>query len=280
MTPSKPFVYAVKSLSSKTIRVLSAYFQILLVFQTTTVAQTVPLPAAHAHNDYEHAKPLMEALSYGFTSIEADVYLIEGELFVSHYFPEPGSRRTLKELYLEPLRARIKENQGQVFAGDSTTLLLTIDIKSKGEATYQVLRKQLAEYASILRFPGHPGPVSVVLSGNRPIQTVLADQTRMVSIDGRPDDLDKGYPADFMPIMSENYGRVLRWKGEGPIPEEEMNRLQTLTRRAHAQGKRVRLWASPEREEVWKTLLEGGADLISTDQLERLNKFLFYRFLK
>jgi glycerophosphoryl diester phosphodiesterase len=77
-----------------------------------------------------------------------------------------------------------------------------------------------------------------------------------------------------MPLVSENYGRVLRWKGEGPFPDEEMNRLQTLTRRAHAQGKRVRLWASPEREDVWKTLLQGGADLISTDQLERLNKFL------
>ena len=245
-----------------------------LLFQYTAYAQTVPLPAAHAHNDYEHTKPLTEALSYGFTSIEADVYLIGGELIVSHDFPEPGKRRTLKELYLEPLRARIKENQGRVFAGDSITLFLMIDIKSKGEATYQVLRKQLAEYTSMLQFPGHPGPVSVVLSGNRPIQTVLDDQARMVSIDGRPADLDKGYPADFMPLVSEHYGRVLHWKGEGPIPEEEKNRLRTLTSRAHEQGRRVRLWASPEKEDVWKALLQGGADLISTDQLERLNKFL------
>ncbi|NVJ48512.1 MAG: hypothetical protein HWE07_15355, partial [Cytophagia bacterium] len=43
-----------------------------------------PLPRAHAHNDYEHERPLFDALENGFTSVEADVYLIDGELYVYH----------------------------------------------------------------------------------------------------------------------------------------------------------------------------------------------------
>ena len=35
---------------------------------------TQPLERAHAHNDYEHARPLLDALSHGFTSVEADVW--------------------------------------------------------------------------------------------------------------------------------------------------------------------------------------------------------------
>src|SRR4030095_12119754 len=46
-------------------------------------AQT-PLLRAHAHNDYEHTRPLLDALEQGFCSVEADIYLIDGELRVAH----------------------------------------------------------------------------------------------------------------------------------------------------------------------------------------------------
>ena len=34
-----------------------------------------PLGQAHAHNDYYHKRPLLDALSHGFCSVEADVFL-------------------------------------------------------------------------------------------------------------------------------------------------------------------------------------------------------------
>lgn len=34
----------------------------------------VPLERAHAHNDYEHDRPLFDALDSGFKSVEADVF--------------------------------------------------------------------------------------------------------------------------------------------------------------------------------------------------------------
>ncbi len=241
----------------------------------TILAQAItPLPNAHAHNDYEHPKPLLDALSQGFTSIEADVHLIDGNLFVSHDRPGPDNRKTLKELYLEPLRQRVEENKGKVYPDYALPVFLMIDVKTEAEATYQALKKQLTEYADLLNYPGHPGAITVVLSGNRAIATVQADAARMVGIDGRPADLGKNYPADLMPLISDNYANVVKWREQGAIPEAELNQLRTITEKAHAQGKKVRLWASPEKETTWEVLLRSGADLISTDQLEAVKVFL------
>jgi hypothetical protein len=34
-----------------------------------------PLRHAHAHNDYQHKRPLLDALDQGFGSVESDVFL-------------------------------------------------------------------------------------------------------------------------------------------------------------------------------------------------------------
>ena len=47
-------------------------------------ADPLPLGRAHAHNDYEHTRPLLDALDCGFGSIEADVHLVDGRLLVAH----------------------------------------------------------------------------------------------------------------------------------------------------------------------------------------------------
>ena len=43
-----------------------------------------PVPRAHAHNDYQHAHPLFDALHHGFVGVEADVYLVGKALRISH----------------------------------------------------------------------------------------------------------------------------------------------------------------------------------------------------
>jgi len=49
----------------------------------STVSST-PLSQAHAHNDYLHKNPLFDALDNGFTSVEVDVHLLRGNLYVAH----------------------------------------------------------------------------------------------------------------------------------------------------------------------------------------------------
>jgi len=84
----------------------------------------------------------------------------------------------------------------------------------------------------------------------------------------------------LMPVISDNYRHQLSWQGEGEIPQTELRKLQHLVRAVHEEGKKLRLWASPDKKEVWQVLLDAGVDFINTDQLEELKGFLLRRTKK
>jgi alkaline phosphatase len=48
----------------------------------------------HSHNDYEQKVPFWYALGAGAKSIEADVYLVDNNLYVSHEQQEYSKERT------------------------------------------------------------------------------------------------------------------------------------------------------------------------------------------
>src|SRR5262249_42811320 len=95
----------------------------------------VPLKHAHAHNDYEHKRPLFDALACGFCSVEADIFLRGNQLLVGHSPLDLRPERTLEKLYLDPLRERITANRGRVYPGGPTVFLL-IDVKTEAKTTY------------------------------------------------------------------------------------------------------------------------------------------------
>lgn len=242
-------------------------------------AQVVALPNAHAHNDYNHDRPLLDALAQGFTSVEADVLLIGDELYVGHDMPDGQHQLpTLKAAYLEPLVNHIKANHGKVYPGYDQPIYLMIDFKTEAEETYKVLKKQLADVQQILSVEKDgkltDGAVRVFISGNRPFETVYQEDVKWVGIDGRPDDLDKNYSASFMPVISDNYFNIIKWDGNGTIPDGDLKKVEKLAKQVHKQNKKLRLWAAPDNENTWKTLLSAGVDLINTDHLEDLHDFL------
>lgn len=153
-----------------------------------------PLRRAHAHNDYLHTRPLHDALDHGFTSVEADVFLVDGELLVAHEPAQLDPRRTLARLYLEPLLARIRANHGSVYLGHHRPVQLLIDIKNDGVNTYRELHRQLAAYRMILTTYAHgrvrPAAVTAVVSGDRAARAPMeAQHLRHAFYDGRLDDL-------------------------------------------------------------------------------------------
>jgi hypothetical protein len=75
-------------------------------------------------------------------------------------------------------------------------------------------------------------------------------------------------------MASCKYSKLLNWRGIGILPEIEKQRLCAFVEIAHKFGRKVRLWASPENTHVWRTLLACGVDLINTDKLEELKRFL------
>jgi hypothetical protein len=263
--------------SSLTYRPIIALLPLIVVAGAAHPPRVTPLVHAHAHNDYLHERPLFDALDHGFTSIEADVYLVDGELLVAHTRPELKRERTLKRLYLDPLREKARTNGGRVWPG-GPTLTLLVDIKADGEASYQALAKLLAEYDDIISvFDGErlqTKAVTVVVSGDRAKTTIAADVPRYVGIDGRLSDLDSDASPHLIPLISDNWTLHFRWRGDGPFPDAEKTKLRDIVRRAHDRGRRLRFWATPEKPALWQELLAAKVDLIGTDDLARLERCL------
>jgi len=245
-------------------------------------AQIIPLARAHAHNDYEHDRPLYDALAHGFTSVEVDVHLVDGQLLVAHDVEDVQEGLTLQSLYLDPLRERVKQNGGRVYP-DGPGFTLLIDVKSEAEPTYKALRQVLQEYEEILTTFGpdgqRDGAVVAIISGNRSREMMARETVRYAAYDGRLEDLESSDAATLIPLVSGKWESSFEWQGRGAMSEGERQKLSEIVETAHAQGRRVRFWATPDRrsrarETVWRELVSAGVDLINTDDLEGLQKFL------
>ncbi|MFF9671481.1 phosphatidylinositol-specific phospholipase C/glycerophosphodiester phosphodiesterase family protein [Streptomyces eurythermus] len=243
-----------------------------------------PLWRAHAHNDYAHPRPLLDALDHRFGSVEADIFLVGGQLLVGHEVSDLDPSRTLESLYLEPLAARVAAHHGAVYRSARRPLQLLVDIKTEGAATYLELDRHLRRHPRLFtryaRGRVHPGPVTVVVSGDRAARTPMAAQTeRRAFYDGRLADLTGSVPASFAPLISDNWTQNFTWTGTGAFPDTERRKLRSITAAAHARGQRVRFWATPDtagpaREALWTELLAAGVDHLNTDDLAGLEAFL------
>jgi glycerophosphoryl diester phosphodiesterase len=247
----------------------------MLAFSRAEAAQ--PLANAHAHNDYRHTRPLDDALDQGFTSVEADIFLVDGQLLVAHDLGETSADRTLKSLYLVPLLRRVQQNGGKVYPNGRRFIRL-IDIKCDAADTYEHLHRMLSEFASVLTTAqGHEisgRAITVIISGNRPFEALQKSEIRFAGLDGRLSDLDSDMSASLLPMISDKRPSHFRWDGRGPFPAEERAKLNDIVQNAHRKGRVVRFWATPENPKVWRELRAAGVDLIGTDQLEQLATFL------
>jgi len=249
--------------------------------QTKKSNLAAPLIKAHAHNDYQHPNPLFDALSFGYVSVEADIHLIDGKLYVAHDRKDITNERTLQALYLDPLREIIKKNGGFVYGKDIPFTLL-IDIKTDADSTYLVLSTMLKEYRNMLTSYNYGeckrGAVTIIVSGNRNLDLIKNENPRYTAYDGRPNDLDSNISSTLIPFISANWRSYFKWKGKGEIPVEEKEKLQRMINTAHQQGKQVRFWATDVapslQQNFWNTLLESNVDFIGTDKLKELRDFL------
>ena len=237
---------------------------------------------AHSHNDYEHDRPLFDALDCNFKSIEADVYSVGDSLFVAHDYDKMMSGRTLRNLYLEPLRNIIDKNNGSVY-GNGEEIILLIDIKDDAIRTYQLLDKILQNYTDILTVfeneTKKTGSVMVVVSGNRPFEFIKSQKIRYAGFDGRLENLDSDISPTLMPVVSDNWAKYFKWDGNGKMPKAEKQKLNDYANKAKSKGYILRFWGTPnqtpeQRIATWKELKNSGVGLIGADNLEELKEFL------
>ncbi|RSM81774.1 hypothetical protein DL991_06745 [Amycolatopsis sp. WAC 01375] len=247
-----------------------------------------PLPQAHSHNDYEHTRPLQDALDQGFTSVEADIFLVDGQLLVAHDLADTRPDRTLESLYLEPLRKRVLANHGVGVYRQRVEFQLLIDVKGDANSTYAALEKRLYDPRYSFLFSlyafGHvqKRAVTAVISGGRPKDVMLGQKFRLAFYDGRikdQNDLGIGSDRRMTPLVSDSWTGLFTWTGEGPFPAAERAKLHEMVESAHAAGQRVRFWATPDtagpaRDALWKELADAGVDHLNTDDLPGLANFL------
>ena len=97
---------------------------------------------------------------------------------------------------------------------------------------------------------------------------------RLAGFDGTTNELASTISDKLVPWISEDWKKQFTWPGRGVMPAEEKQRLAQLVARAHGQGRRVRFWGAPDNETFWTAMLEAEVDLINTDDLAGLAKFL------
>ncbi len=247
------------------------YFFIMLL-SVTVQAQPVQYSAAqvHSHNDYEQAFPFWLAWRQGVGSIEADIFLNQGELIVGHDAEQVKQHRTLDSLYLKPLLQCLQQNGGYVYADKSRQLQLMIDIKTAAVPTLDKLVQVLQNYPQLTT----SSSVKIVISGNRPHPVSFASYPDWIKFDG---DLQQTYTPEQLiriEMLSDNFSRYSKWNGKGRLAESEQDTLQKLIKKVHTAGKKIRFWNSPDIMNSWYAYMGLGVDYINTDDINGISKFL------
>jgi alkaline phosphatase len=238
---------------------------IVLIFVLSQIAWAQnPLRRAHAHNDYEHTKPFYEAFQLGFGSIESDVYAVNGELLVAHDVKDLKSDRTLKSLYLDPImRALEADKQGNFHQ-------FLIDCKTASNETLPLIIKALEPYAELIQ----KRKLRIVISGNRPAVNDFILAPAFITFDGRSNETYGPGIANKVELESEAFYKFGIWDGQKPMSPELKSKLKTYIDKVHAQGRKIRLWATPDTLLSYQTFYDLGADYLGTDHLSDLADYL------
>jgi glycerophosphoryl diester phosphodiesterase len=254
--------------------VLALFLFSLFAF-SSVAQQAIP---GHAHNDYLNKPALFEALDAHLVSVEADIHFMKGDLYVAHVRPLfRNKNRSLENLYLKPLLERVQKNDGKVYPNYDGPFYLMIDFKGGSVEMYNRLVELLKKYKSMLTVMENgemkQGAVTVFLSGSKPTNAVLKSEPKLCFLDGRPNDIGKQIPSNLMPVISDHYKNHLKWNGKGEMPDEQKLKLRKLVSKVHAEGKKLRLWASPDNPNAWKTFRTLGIDFINTDKPKKFANF-------
>ncbi|PXW10360.1 alkaline phosphatase [Chryseobacterium sp. CBTAP 102] len=225
---------------------------------------------AHSHNDYMQEIPFWQAYYANFGSIEADVFLVKGQLWVAHTEKELSADRTLENLYLDNISKQIKLNKGNIYPDVNKKLQLLIDIKQDYKTSLAALVSTLKKYPEIT---GNPG-IKIVITGGKPQPSEFNNYPNYLYFDG---DLDKNYSADQLKrigMFSADLPGLVKWNGKGIPRDEETQKIKTAVDKAHAQQKPVRFYGAPDFPNAWVNLMDLGVDYINTDHIPNLKKFM------
>jgi len=274
----------------------------LYTYPTDLTRGIIP-KAFHSHNDYWRDIPFYSGLSYGAISTEADVWLINGTLYVGHEISALTTARTFDALYIQPILDTLKrQNPTTAFVSSSQTkngvfdtnsdqtLYLWVDLKTDGPSTWPAVLNALAPLKDYLTTTDgktlKSGAVTVIGTGNTPQSYFNPDlaspsSPRNVFFDAQLATLNttgSNITNLITPIASTQFSAQF-----GQVLSEGMNSTQLALLRsqisyAKSKGIGARYWDQPSwpigtRNAVFRNLLEEGVALLNVDDLEGAAEF-------
>lgn len=231
-------------------------------------AAAQPPVLIHSHNDYAQRVPFYQAYAQQVSSIEADVFLHDGQLLVGHDVEDLRADMTFEALYVEPIVTLFARNGGRAFRDGDQTLQLMVELKSETDPTLRAVAALLGRWPEVFDPEVNPAAVRVAVTGRVPAPEAFDRYPRFLGFDG-------AWDADYTPeqleriaLISTNFRDFSQWNGKGTIIPAEKERLEQVIDRAHEQGKPVRFWNAPEGTTVYYTFYDMGIDYINTDNPE------------
>lgn len=275
----------------------------LYTYPTDFTQGIIPKPF-HSHNDYWRPIPFYSALSVGALSVEADVWLYNGTLHVGHEEGALTNARTFESLYIGPILDTIRrQNPASPFLTEGATkngvydtsggqtLYLFVDVKTDGPTTFPYVVQALQPLRSagyLTTYNGTaitPGPVTVVGTGNTPLDQVQGignvTHPRDYFFDGPLPTLGTTFSnitSDVSPIASVDFASQFGSVRNETFNATQLALLEEQVATAHGKGIMVRYWDQPgwpisTRNAIWRTLWNAGVDLLNVDDLEGAANF-------
>lgn len=213
-------------------------------------------PMIHSHNDYEQKVPFWYALGSGVNSIEADVFLVNNQLYVSHEEKNIQKEKTFESLYLEPIDIALKMDMiHQDF------LQILIDIKTDAKTTLEEIVKSIQKYPKITA----QNKVKFVISGNQPTPEEYNSYPDFILFDYQKLDNLTAAQWNKVALVSLNFKQYSVWNGKGGLTEDDLPKVTEVIKKAKSFGKPFRFWAIPDGKTSWEFFAHNGVDFINTD---------------
>ena len=238
-------------------------FLVLAALLPLTLAAQQPV-ILHSHNDYNRTAPFWEAYSQHCQSIEADVFLHNGELLVGHEVEDLKPENSFLRLYVDPIVRTFRANGGKMWAGSQDRLMLLVELKSATEPTLTEVIGQLEEFPDVFC---SPEGVKVAITGNTPSKDHFRDYPEWVGFDGDIRETYTWAQLERVALVSNSFRMFAKkWNGKGRMIDPELNAVKDAIAKVHSWGKPIRFWEAPEGTTAYFTFWKLGVDIINTDK--------------
>jgi len=246
------------------------YFLLFLGLQFSVNAQSAFIDKALSANDHKRKNPLLDAINLGFNGISAELKLKKnGELYCGN--------KTLKEIYLEPLKLKSENGIKNIHPTHTAEFIFYLKIVSDSNSTFEALLKEIEPYQNMLTsFEGTKRtkkPIRIIIGGSIPYSKIFSSSKRYLFAEESVLKIDDSKNETYTLLAGLSLKNNYTWKGEKNMPNMEYMSLITHVKNAHKAGRLVRLYDIPELPNAFAILYGSGIDFI---EIEDLNSFSAY----